>query len=216
MAGVATGVFSSTCSPAPVSTFWDQLQDPVAKSAKLEGVSLDFASSPPLSAAPPCSVSRNPSKKQEIIRQVEDLVDSGRVSEVPLSSIGFWGHVFLVEQPNKMRLILDLSPLNKFLNIPSFQMVSMPEILKMISPGDWMTSVDIEKAYWQVPIHPHFRKFFQFRIDDKGFQFQVMPFGLSTAPFWFTTVIKPIIAFLSKQGIKVTSYIDGLFYLRLS
>ena len=79
-----------------------------------------------------------------------------------------------------------------------------------------MTVVDTEKAYWQVPSHLHYRKSFQFRLGDRGFHFQVMPFGLSTAPFWFTRVIKPIIAFLSKQGIKVTSYIDDLFYLRLS
>ena len=107
-------MFSGTCSPASVSAFWDQLQDPVAKSVKLEGVSLEFASSPLSSAAPPCSVTWNPIKKQEIVRQVEDLVDSGRVNVVPLSSLGVWGQVFVVEQPYKMRLILDISTLISF------------------------------------------------------------------------------------------------------
>lgn len=142
---------------------------------------------------------------------MNNLVESKRVSEIPLSSRGFWGHIFVVAQPNKWRLILDLSQLNKYLHLPSFQMVTMPEILKMINPGDWMTSVDIEKAYWQIPIHPQFRKFFQFRVGNRGFQFQVMPFGLSTAPYWFTRVIKPIITFLGNQGVKVTSYIDDFF-----
>ena len=49
-----------------------------------------------------------------------------------------------------------------------------------------MTVVDTEKAYWQVPSHLHYRRSFQFLLGDGSFHFQVMPFGLSTAPFWFT------------------------------
>ena len=192
--------------------FWSSLNDRVAADAATRGVRISFSSPPPLSVAPACSTSRVPEKRSEIVRQVSLLVDQGMVSRIPLDSVGFWGHVFLTPKPDgSWRLILDLSRLNEFIVLPRFQLLQLKDVLSMIRPGDWMASIDLEKAYWHVPMAPEARRFLQFRVGDCGFCFNVLPFGLSTAPYWFTRILKPLVASLCAEGIKLAVYLDDFF-----
>ena len=78
----------------------------------------------------------------------------------------------------------------------------------MVRPSDFMASLDLESVYLHVPVAPEFRKFLQFRVGDCGFRFNVLPFGLSTAPFWFSRVISPIVKQLSRKGVKIAAYLD--------
>ena len=90
-------------------------------------------------------------------------------------------------------------------------MAGVSDIQALLRPSDWMTSLDIEKAYYHIPIATEFKKFFLFRFRDKGFRFEVMPFGLSTAPFLFTRVMAPIVNKLHSEGIRLVQYIDDFF-----
>ena len=109
---------------------------------------------------------------------------------------------------DQWRLILDLSSLNNFIATPSFQMSNLAEAQKLIHKDDWMCTLDLEKAYWHVPIHPQSRKFLCFRFQNSGYVFNVLPFGLSVAPYWFTRIMVPFLNVLHSEGIKVLSYID--------
>ena len=138
----------------------------------------------------------------------------GVVSRIPLSSVGFWGHIFVVpKKEGSWRLILDLAPLNVFVVHETFQMVSLQDVFSAVRQSDWMASLDIEKDYWHVPVAPLFRKFFQFRFEDRGFQFRVMPFGLTTAPWIFNRLITPIVCSLVRSGIQVLAYLDDFLVL---
>ena len=205
-------VFDVLGSSQASRAFWSSLGDPIAADAATHGVRISFSSPPPVSVAPACSTSRVPEKRLEISRQVDLLVEQGMVSRIPLDSVGFWGHVFLTPKPDgSWRLILDLSRLNQHVELPRFQLLQLKEVLPMIRPGDWMASIDLEKAYWHVPMAPEARRFLQFRIDDCGYCFNVLPFGLSSAPFWFTRILKPLVASLSADGIKLAVYLDDFF-----
>ena len=74
-----------------------------------------------------------------------------------------------------------------------------------------LSSLDIEKAYYHVSIAQGFRKYFCFRLNDRGFQFVAMPFGLAVAPFIFTRLIVPILNLAHSENIRVVSYIDDFF-----
>ena len=59
-----------------------------------------------------------------------------------------------------------------------------------------------------VPIHPSSRKYLRFTFENRVYQFQVLPFGLNTAPQIFTRLGHTVTAYLHRQGISVIPYLD--------
>ena len=56
-------------------------------------------------------------------------------------------------------------------------------------------------------------KFLQFRRKDKLLQFTCLPFGLSSAPFVFTKLLRPVLASVRELGIRCLMYIDDMLIL---
>ena len=68
--------------------------------------------------------------------------------------------------------------------------------------------IDLQDAYFHVPIHPNSRKYFRFAFENRVYQFQVLPFGLNTAPQVFTRLGHTVTVYLHRQGISVIPYLD--------
>ena len=90
----------------------------------------------------------------------------------------------------------------------SFKMETLQSVLLSVRAGDWMVFLDLKDAYLQVPMHPESRKFLRFMVGGKVCQFQVLCFGLSTAPQVFTWVMAPVSAFLHRTGVRLRRYLD--------
>ncbi|XP_063770427.1 uncharacterized protein LOC134901984 [Pseudophryne corroboree] len=76
--------------------------------------------------------------------------------------------------------------------------------------GDFMVSLDIKDAYLHVPIYPPHQAYLRFAVQDCHYQFQTLPFGLSTAPRIFTKVMAEMMVLLRKQGVTIIPYLDDL------
>lgn len=108
----------------------------------------------------------------------------GAIEPVSLSQRGkgFYSRIFLVKKTlEKWRPILDLRKLNTYLIKQSFRMMSFQDILHLLNPGDFMATLDLEDAYFHVPIHPAHRRFLRFTVAKSHYQFTVLPFGLRSA-----------------------------------
>ena len=81
-------------------------------------------------------------------------------------------------------------------------------VLLSVRQGNWMVSIDLKEAYWQVPIHPDSHKYLRFVAFGKPYQFWALCFGLYTAPQVFTRVMTPISTILHSLGIRVCRYLD--------
>ena len=66
----------------------------------------------------------------------------------------------------------------------------------------------MKDAYFHVPVIPKHMRYRRFAYDGKANEFQVLPFGLFTAPKVFTRVIGVIEAFLKVQGMDMYQYLD--------
>ena len=62
--------------------------------------------------------------------------------------------------------------------------------------------------YFHVPIHPSSRKYLRFPFENKVYQFQVLPFGLNTAPQDFSRLGHTVTGYLHHQEISVMPYLD--------
>ena len=89
-------------------------------------------------------------------------------------------------------------------------MESLANVIQSVTPGEWLTSIDLKDAYLHVPIHPSHYKWFRFSIQGVAYQWRVLPFGLSTAPLVFTKVLAPVLASIRLKGIHIHPYLDDL------
>lgn len=109
-----------------------------------------------------------------------------------------------------MRLILNLKQLNKFIETSHFKIEDIRTTLKLITQNCYMATLDIKDAYHLIKIHPDSKKYLRFVWNAKLYEFNVLPFGLNTAPYVFTKISKPIVKFLRSQGFISTIYLDDL------
>ena len=76
-----------------------------------------------------------------------------------------------------------------------------------------MMKLDLKDAYNALPIHHSHRSYLMFVYQDRTYEFQCLPFGLSSAPRAFTKTLKPVLAVLRPMGIRVVIYIDNMLLL---
>ncbi|XP_078539321.1 uncharacterized protein LOC144824100 [Lissotriton helveticus] len=83
----------------------------------------------------------------------------------------------------------------------------------LLQEGDWMVRLDLKDAYLTIPIFAPHRRFLQFQWGQQVYEFASLPFGLSSAPWCFTKVLKPVVERLRTEGIRLIIYLDDMLLL---
>ena len=182
----------------------------------LTGYLIPFTSPPPVQLPTESSftILTNKSHAELVTEEVDAMLAKGAIEEVAPSP-GCYSRLFVVpKKDGGWRPVINLKRINKeFLDPPHFRMDTTKDVAMLLSPGDWAASVDLKDAYFHIPLNRRSRRFLRFGWNKKLFQFLVVPFGLSTAPFIFTMVTKPIAAFLRSRGIRVIFYLDDILVI---
>ena len=79
----------------------------------------------------------------------------------------------------KLRLIIDLSLLNRCIEKQSFKMETVKSVRQSMKHNDWAVSINLTDAYLIVPIHLQSRKYLLFVYERQVFHFTALPFGMS-------------------------------------
>lgn len=186
---------------------WLQItSDAWVHSLVTQGLTFQFEKRPPLSRVPIDLVSPHPQLPDSIL----GLLEKQAVERVhdPCSP-GFYSRLFLVQKKSgSWRPVIDLKVFNTFLVKPTFKMETPAFIRRSIKPMQWGVSLDLEDAYFHVPIHPNYRKYLRFSFRGQVYQFRAMPFGLATAPRVFTKLMAAVSAHLRLHGVQLLQYFD--------
>ena len=204
-----------TLSGGCLSLHWqewrDRGADPWVVDFLREGYRIPFLRPPPLSTDPIPLPSYAPTSiKGAALEEVTlALIAKGAVELAPLPSPGFYSHLFVVWMTSgSWRLVIDLSLLNRFVDISRFRMETIQSVLMSARQGDWMASIDLREAYLQLPVHPESRRFLRFVAHGRTYHFKALCLGLSTAPQVFTRVMAPVSVVLHSLGIRMRRYLD--------
>lgn len=150
----------------------------------------------------------------QISFQISKLVKKRSISKVVPCKGQFLSPFFLVDKPNgDKRFILNLKKLNEHLNPPHFKMEDWKTVIRLLTPDCFLASLDLEDAYARISIHPDFKKFLRFSFQGDLFEFNVLPFGLSTAPLVFTKIMKPVSVVLRSKGFISVNYLDDFLFI---
>ena len=127
-------------------------------------------------------------QSQLIVEEVKELLGKG---EVHNPRGGFCLNLFLVPKKDSgQRPVINLKALNSFVQTEHFKMEGIHTLRDLVNPE---AKVDLKDAYFAVPIHLRF----------KCYQFQCLPFSLSSAPWVFTKTLKPALALLREMGVRL-------------
>ena len=80
--------------------------------------------------------------------------------------------------------------------------------MALFEHGEWMFSFDLKSGYHHIDVAPHRRKYLGFAWEGKFFRFVVLPFGLSSARYVFTKMMRPLVHLWRSQGLKSVVYLD--------
>ena len=180
-----------------------------------KGYQIDFHSTPYQTKKPhPSHFSAQESSL--ITEEIRDLLIKGAVSQLSEHQIpdGFFSNLFLVpKKDGGQRPVINLKALNGFVRPEHFKMEGIPTLKDIVKPGDWMAKVDLKDAYFTIPIHSNQRKYLRFVVAQETYEFNCLPFGLSSAPWVFTKTLKPVAALLREAGVRMIVYIDDILIL---
>jgi hypothetical protein len=150
-----------------------------------------------------------------IDKEIDQLLAKGAIARCGEPPGGFTSHIFARPKRNSsdLRIILNLKKLNSYLRYQHFKMENLDTILHLIEPNDWFISIDLKDAYFSVPIARGHRKYLQFQWRKKLYHYNVLCFGLATAPRVFTKCTKPFLAHFREKGFRISMYIDDILLM---
>ena len=185
-----------------------------------DGYRVPFKDSPPPLARTPVSFPtyRAGSPRAQTLRQeVEAMLAKGALEIARDPGPGFYSRLFLVEKATGgWRPVIDLSHLNDFVQPTPFKMETVASVLLSVREGDFLASLDLKDAYFQIPIHGSSRKLLRFMSEGTVYQFKALCFRLSTAPQVFTRVFAAVSAWAHARGIRLLRYLDDWLVLSSS
>ena len=148
-------------------------------------------------------------------RAISELFTHGCIRETPVYPQFCNPLHVTVQSSGKLRLILDLSHLNKFIVKKSLKYEDLRTVLQMFLPGMSVFSFDLKSAYHHIDISEEHRKFLSFKWPPsnggmKFYEFKVLPFRLTSAPSVFTKVVRQLVKYWRGRGdlILILMYLD--------
>lgn len=146
--------------------------------------------------------------REEINRQVSDMLKQGLVEECESE---FNNPLFIVQQKNKMRIVVDFRKLNAVTKKSHWPIPNMNSVLANLGGSKYFSSADLASGFHQISLSEQSRNFCAFSTDTGSYRFRVMPFGLTNAPSTCARLMNVVLAGLSSKAVLV--YLDDLIIL---
>ena len=148
----------------------------------------------------------SPRCKQEIDRQVDDMLQKGIIRE----SVSPWSSpVVLVKKKNgSFRFCVDVRKVNAVTRKDSFPMPLVSDTLDALNGTKYFSTLDLKLGYWQIEIHPECREKTAFVTHNGLYEFNVMPFGLTNSGASFQRLMGLILRRLESRFALI--YVDDI------
>ena len=131
------------------------------------------------------------SRRDMVKRELEEMEAAGviRPSTSPWAS-----PIVLVEKKDGgIRFCVDYRKLNQIAKFDAYPMPRIEEMFESIGSALIITTLDLAKGYWQIPMAPESKEKTAFTTPFGLYEFEVMPFGLHNAPATFQRTMNHVL-----------------------
>lgn len=115
--------------------------------------------------------------------------------------------VLVPKKDGSLRFCLDFRKLNSVSKFDPYPMPRVDELVESLGRARYLTTLDLCKGYWQVPLSPESQEMTAFKTPFGHFQFCVLPFGLHGAPATFQRMMDQILRGTEKFA---AAYLDDI------
>ena len=168
---------------------------------------------PLVSCPPPHQAKNNASSRRQpefVRRAINELIVTGAVQEVyvpprvinPLTVSG---------KDGKLRLVLDLRHVNKYVTKQPCKIEGADTLKKFLPSPQYLYGFDLRAGYHHIEIQEDQQQLLGFAYPDhtgrdRFFTYRAMPFGLSSAGFLFTKMLRVLIKHWRVHNIKILAF----------
>nr|XP_014351258.1 PREDICTED: uncharacterized protein LOC102352713 [Latimeria chalumnae] len=144
-------------------------------------------------------------KKKEIAAEVKRMLDLGVIEE----SYSEWScPIVLVLKPSRTwRFCNNFRKLNEVPKFDAYPMLHVEELIEKLGKTNYLTTLDLTKGYWQVPLTESAKENTAFSTLEGLFQYTVLPFELHGAPATFQRLMDKV---LKPHAQYASAYIDDV------
>ena len=143
--------------------------------------------------------------KEAVEREIAMMLEEGIIE----AANSEWASpiVIIKKKDDTIRLCVDYRKLNAMTQIDAYPMPRIDDILDQVGQARYITTLDLAKGYWQVPVAEEDRPKTAFITPRGLYQFKMMPFGLCGAPATFQRMMDQFIRGMHKFA---SAYLDDL------
>ncbi len=129
--------------------------------------------------------------REEVQSELREMLDTGMIE--PSKSEWASPIVLVKKKDGTMRLCVDYRRLNSVTTADAYPMPRIDDLLDKLGQARYITTLDLARGYWQVPVAMRDRAKTAFTTPMGLYQFRVMPFGLSGAPATFQRMMDTLL-----------------------
>lgn len=151
------------------------------------------------------------SSREEVNRQVDALEAMGVIE----NSFSKWNNpVLLVDKKENAkgekskRLVVDFRNLNQACKVISTSNVLIENIIDELGGSKYFSTLDVQGAYYQIPLHKDSRELTAFTTHNRKMQFRRMPMGLASSSVTFQHAINKALGEILNNG--ALAYLDDI------
>ena len=153
---------------------------------------INTGTSPPIKQAP----RRLPyAHRDEAKRQIDDMLEQGVIR--PSTSAWSSPIILVKKKSGELRFCVDYRKLNSVTVGHAHPLPRIDDILDSLGDSKYFTTLDLRSGYWQISVNEHDRQKTAFATSNGLYEFNRMPFGLSTAPATFQRTMDIVLSGLT-------------------
>ncbi|XP_035266158.1 uncharacterized protein LOC118223565 isoform X2 [Anguilla anguilla] len=149
---------------------------------------------------------RIPEAQRDTIREeVRRMLEMGVIEE---SHSSWSSPIVIVPKPDgSLRFCNDFRKLNEISRFDAYPMPRVDELIERLGPARFLSTLDLTRGYWQVPLTPQAKEKTAFVTPDGLFQYRVLPFGVHGAPATFQRLMDQVLRPHQKYA---AAYLDDI------
>ena len=145
-------------------------------------------------------------KQKKLDKTIADMLSEGVITR---SKSSFNSPLIIVEKPNgEIRPCIDYRALNEMTIPVTFPIPRISDLLNSLGKSNIISSLDLASAYHQCSIREEDREKTAFTVGNTRYEFTRVPFGLTSAPGYFSRIINQTLFPL--LGEHVLCYLDDI------
>lgn len=143
--------------------------------------------------------------RNEVEQELEEMLQHGVIE--PTTSPWASPMVIVRKKDGTVRICVEYRRLNSVTDLDAYPLPRIEHILDSIGTARFITTLDLAKGYWQVPVSPVDRDKTAFVSPLGLHRFTTMPFGLCGAPSTFQRLMDDV---LRGQSSFARAYLDDI------